>query len=82
VSNEAVSTQNTNNEGKLMGLLSIAAAPGALLVSPTMFPLVAFFFAMMGLTVAAPKNRYLSLIGIFAAAVCGGIGYYFNTPII
>ena len=82
MSNEAVSTQTTNNDGKLMGLLSIAAAPGALLVSPTMFPLVAFFFAMMGLTVAAPKNRYLSLIGIFTAAVCGGIGYYFNTPII
>ena len=82
MSNEAVSTQTTNNDGKLMGLLSIAAAPGALLVSPTMFPLVAFFFAMMGLTVAAPKNRYLSIIGIFTAAACGGIGYYFNTPII
>jgi len=82
VSNEAVSTQNTNNDGKLMGLLSIAAAPGALLVSPTMFPLVAFFLAMLGLTVAAPKNRYLSIIGIFAAAVCGVIGHYFNTPII
>ena len=82
MSNEAVSTQNTNNDGKLMGLLSIAAAPGALLVSPTMFPLVAFFLAMLGLTVAAPKNSYLSIIGIFAAAVCGVIGHYFNTPII
>jgi len=82
VSNEAVSTRNTNNDGKLMGLLSIAAAPGALLVSPTMFPLVAFFLAMMGLTVAAPTNRYLSIIGIFAAAICGGIGHYFNTPIV
>jgi hypothetical protein len=82
VSNEAVSTRNTNNDGKLMGLLSIAAAPGALLVSPTMFPLVAFFLAMLGLTVAAPKNRYLSIIGIIAAGTCGVIGYYFHTPIV
>ena len=82
MSNEAVSTRNTNNDGKLMGLLSIAAAPGALLISPTMFPLVAFFLAMLGLTVAAPKNRYLSIIGIFTAAICGGIGHYFNTPIV
>lgn len=82
MSNEAVSTRNTNNDGKLMGLLSIAAAPGALLVSPTMFPLVAFFLAMLGLTVAAPKNRYLSIIGIIAAGTCGVIGYYFHTPIV
>ena len=82
MSNEAVSTRNTNNDGKLMGLLSIAVAPGALLVSPTMFPLVAFFLAMLGLTVAAPKNRYLSIIGIIAAGTCGVIGYYFHTPIV
>jgi hypothetical protein len=82
VTEEAVSTRNNNNDGKLMGLLSIAAAPGALLVSPTMFPLVSFFLAMMGLTVAAPKNRYLSIIGIFAAAACGVVGYYFNTPVV
>ena len=82
VSDEAVSTRNNDNDGKLMGFLSIAAAPGALLVSPTMFPLVAFFLAMMGLTVASPKNRYLSIIGIIAGAVCGGLGYYFKTPII
>jgi phage shock protein PspC (stress-responsive transcriptional regulator) len=36
----------------------------------------------LGLTVAAPKNRYLSIIGIFTAAICGGIGHYFNTPIV
>ena len=74
MSNEAVSTRNTNNDGKLMGLLSIAVAPGALLV--------AFFLAMLGLTVAAPKNRYLSIIGIIAAGTCGVIGYYFHTPIV
>lgn len=82
MSNEAVSEQNIDNNGKLMGMLSIAAAPGALLVSPTMFPLVSFFFAMMGLTVASPKNRYLSFIGIAAAGACGVAGHYYNTPIV
>ncbi len=82
MSNEAVSEEIVDNNGKLMGMLSIAAAPGALLVSPTMFPLVSFFFAMMGLTVASPKNRYLSFIGIAAAGVCGVAGHYYNTPIV
>jgi lipopolysaccharide export LptBFGC system permease protein LptF len=65
-----------------MGMLSIAAAPGALLVSPTMFPLLSFFFALMGLTIAAPKNRFLSIIGMVAAGICGAVGFYFNTPIV
>lgn len=82
MSNEAVSEQNVDKSGRLMGILSIAAAPGALLISPTMFPLLSFFFALMGLTFASPKNRFLSFIGIGAAAVAGVVGYYFNTPII
>lgn len=82
MSNEAVSNENIDNSGRLMGILSIAAAPGALLVSPTMFPLASFFLALMGLTVAAPRNRYLSIIGIVAAAACGLAGWYFNTPIV
>ena len=82
MSNEAVKELNNDSGGRLMGLLSIASAPGALLVSPTMFPLLAFFFAMMGLTVASPNNRIYSYIGIGAAAICGVAGYYFNTPIV
>jgi len=82
MSDEAVSELSNNASGRLMGILSIAVAPGALLVSPTMFPLLAFFFAMMGLTVASPNNRIYSFIGIGAAAVCGVAGYYFKTPII
>lgn len=82
MSNEAVSKENVDNSGRLMGMLSIAAAPGALLVSPTMFPLLAFFFALMGLTLASPKNRYLSFIGIAVSAASGFAGYYFNTPIV
>lgn len=82
MTNEAVSTPTVDNNGRLMGMLSIAAAPGALLISPSMFPLLSFFFALMGLTLASPKNRYLSFIGMAAAAICGVTGHYFNTPII
>lgn len=82
MSNEVVSEQKVDNSGRLMGFLSIAAAPGALLVSPTMFPLLAFFFALMGLTLASPKNRYLSIIGIVVTTICGIAGHYFNTPIV
>lgn len=82
MTNEAVSTPTVDNSGRLMGMLSIAAAPGALLISPSMFPLLSFFFALMGLTLASPKNRYLSFVGMAAAAICGVTGYYFNTPII
>ena len=82
MSNEAVSTQNPDNSGRLMGMLSIAVAPGALLVSPTMFPLLSFFFAMMGLTLATPKNRIFSIIGIVVSGACGIAGYYFKTPIV
>ncbi len=81
MTNEAVSTPTIDNSGRLMGILSIAAAPGALLVSPSMFPLLSFFFALMGLTVAAPKNRYLSIIGMVTAGIFGVIGHYFNTAI-
>jgi len=82
VNTEAVQEQSIDNSGRMVGMLSIAAAPGALLISPTYFPLLAFFLALMGLTIAAPKNRYLSFIGIAAAAVCGIAGYYFKTTII
>jgi len=82
MNDEAVSEQNVDNDGRLMGILSIAAAPGALLVSPTYFPLLAFFLGLMGLTLASPRNRYLSIIGIVASGAAGIVGYYFNTPII
>ncbi len=82
MSDEAVIEQSADNDGRLMGILSIAAAPGALLVSPTIFPLLAFFFALMGLTLASPRNRYLSFIGIAASATAGVVGYFFNTPIV
>lgn len=69
-------------DGRLMGMLSIAASPGAILVSPTIFSVAGFFLAMLGLTLAAPKQRVWSIVGIVAALTAGAIGYYFKTPIV
>lgn len=69
-------------DGRLMGILTIAMAPGALLLSPTWFSLGGFFLGLMGLTVAAPQQRFLSIIGIVLAGAAGALGYYFNTPIV
>jgi len=85
MSDEAAIEQNVDNDGRIMGILSIAAAPGALLISPTYFPLLGFFFALMGLTLASPRNRYLSIlsiIGMVASGAAGIAGYYFKTSII
>lgn len=75
-------TATIDNSGRTMGMLSIAAAPGALLISPSLFALAGFFLALIGLTVSSPSQRYFSFIGMAGAAVCGVIGVYFNTPII
>ncbi|GMR20103.1 MAG: hypothetical protein BMS9Abin36_0698 [Gammaproteobacteria bacterium] len=68
--------------GRLLGWLSIAAAPAALLLSPLGFSIIGFFLALAGLVVAAPEQRSLSLSGIALCAVGGVVGYFFNTAII
>ncbi len=73
---------NSPTDGRLIGILSIAASPGAVLVSPAVFSLIGFFLALMGLTIAAPNQRILSIIGIVSAFACGGIGYFFDTPVV
>jgi hypothetical protein len=84
LSNQSANAAATANptDGRLMGMLSIAASPGAILVSPTIFSVAGFFLAMLGLTLAVPKQRVWSILGIVAAMVCGAIGYYFKTPIV
>ncbi len=78
-----VSTATANDkDGRLMGMLSIAASPGAVLISPAVFSLLGFFLALLGLTIAAPKQRMLSIAGIALALVGGGIGYFFHTTVI
>lgn len=75
----AIEVEDTS--GRTLGLLSMAAAPGAILISPTMFALLGFFLALMGLTLSAPQQRVFSFGGMALSGVCGIIGYYFNTPL-
>ena len=82
MSNNASTATANNKDGRLMGMLSIAASPGAVLISPAVFSLLGFFLALIGLTIAAPKQRLLSIAGIALAMVGGGIGYFFHTPIV
>jgi len=78
----AGSAQSDNSkDGRLIGMLSIAVAPGALIFNPAMFALAAFALALFGLTVAAPSQRRWSLIGIAAGIACGAIGHFFKTAI-
>lgn len=81
MSNNASAAAN-DKDGRLMGILSIAASPGAILVSPAVFSLLGFFLALLGLTVAHPKQRKLSIAGIALAMIAGGIGYFFHTQIV
>ncbi len=81
MSNNASAAAN-DKDGRLMGILSIAASPGAILVSPAVFSLLGFFLALLGLTVAHPKQRKLSIAGIALAMVAGGVGYVFHTQIV
>ncbi|TAM45357.1 MAG: hypothetical protein EPN55_08660 [Gammaproteobacteria bacterium] len=81
MSNNASAAAN-DKDGRLMGILSIAASPGAVLVSPAVFSLLGFFLALLGLTVAHPKQRILSIAGIALALIGGGIGYFFHTQIV
>ena len=62
-SSEVVSTV-PSSDGRLVGLLSIAASPGAILISPSLFSLAGFFLALLGLTIAAPRQRILSVAGL------------------
>lgn len=82
MSNNASTATANNKDGRLMGMLSIAASPGAILISPAVFSLLGFFLALLGLTVAHPKQRILSIAGIALALVGGAIGYFFHTQIV
>ncbi len=80
--NASTATATNDKDGRLMGFLSIAASPGAVLISPAVFSLLGFFLALIGLTIAAPKQRMLSIAGIALAMAGGGIGYFFHTPLV
>lgn len=75
-------TPADSTDGRILGWLSIAAAPGAVLVSPAVFSVGGFFLAMLGLTLAAPSQRVWSILGIIASVAGGAVGYYLKTPIV
>ncbi len=52
-----------------MGWLSIAAGASAAVVHP-LVAIAGFFLALMGLTVAAPSQRFWSILGI-ATSIAG-----------
>ncbi|GMR21097.1 MAG: hypothetical protein BMS9Abin36_1696 [Gammaproteobacteria bacterium] len=79
-STEAVAT--IDNSGRTMGMLAMATAPLALLISPVLFTLLGFFLVLMGLTVSTPEQRHFSFIGLAVAVTAGVIGYVFHTPIV
>jgi len=84
MSNDNVAVADAEAEdtsGRMIGLISMAVAPGAILISPTMFSLLGFFMALMGLTIAAPKQRIYSIGGIVLAMACGAIGQIYNTTL-
>lgn len=80
--NTQAAVAEEDNSGRVVGLLAIAASPGAALISPTLFSLLSFFLALMGLTISSPKQRIFSIVAIVLAGAFGVIGHYFNTPLV
>lgn len=72
---------DNSTDGRMIGFISIALSPGAIFLEPTIFWLAGFFAGLIGITVAAPKQRYLSIIGVVASVVCFGVGKYLNISI-
>ena len=68
------------NGGRMIGSASIAVGGSAAIINP-MVSLVGFFLAMMGLTIAAPKNRIWSILGIVASLAGGAVGHFLHTTI-
>ena len=76
--NTKTTMQHNPTDGRLMGFLSIGAFPGAVLIQPTVFGVGGFFLALIGLTLAAPKQRPLSIAGLVLAVAGFGLGTFLN----
>jgi hypothetical protein len=68
MSNNATAAAN-NKDGQMIGWLSIGAGASAAILNP-LVAVAGFFLAMIGLTLAAPKQRIWSILGI-AASIAG-----------
>jgi len=71
-------SQNTSaaaqsKDGQMIGWLSIGAGASAAVVNP-LVAVAGFFLAMVGLTLAAPKQRIWSILGIVASIAGFAVG--------
>ena len=81
-SSKTAAPHDSSKDGRLLGMLSIAASPGAILFSPVIFSMAGFFLSLVGLTIAAPKQKMFSIVGLVLALGAGAVGHLFNTAII
>jgi hypothetical protein len=68
-----VSPAAQNKDGQMIGWLSIGAGASAAVVNP-LVAVAGFFLAMVGLTLAAPKQRIWSILGIVASIAGFAVG--------
>ena len=81
-SSKTTAPHDSSKDGRTLGMLAIAASPGAILLSPIFFSIAGFFLSLVGLTIAAPKQKMFSIIGLVLALSAGAVGHLFNTAII
>lgn len=62
-----------SKDGQMIGWLSIGAGASAAVVNP-LVAVAGFFLAMVGLTLAAPKQRIWSILGIVASIAGFAVG--------
>lgn len=61
--------------GRLPGLLSLAAIPGAVLANPAFFGLAGGLLAVISLLLSPPRQRRLGAFALVAAPAAGLAGY-------
>lgn len=62
-----------SKDGQMIGWLSIGTGASAAVVNP-LVAVAGFFLAMVGLTLAAPKQRIWSILGIVASIAGFAVG--------
>jgi len=72
MSNNASAAAN-NKDGQMIGWLSIGTGASAAVINP-LAAVAGFFLAMIGLTLAAPKQRIWSIVGIVVSIAGFAVG--------
>jgi hypothetical protein len=61
---------------RIPGVLSLVAAPAAVLVSPLFFSIAGGLLAVISLLLSPPRSRRLGMAGLLAAVVGGSLGVF------